>query len=368
MTINDERKTHVIDLYYNQGKTTRDIASIERMSIRDISAILKEEESKQHKYKHQQQQQELSSKAYELFSKGKTPVEVAIALNLRAPEVTILYREYWNLTRLDKLNSAYKELGDEGIGYFVKLCKLAKKEGMTVKKVINALAIANEDLPYLEERRELLNDEVNTLESKRQKSKSSSNILNERVTSSKELLKSYSITRNRKKQEIEHLNNEISRLESIYNRLKTDDEGCLIIKKTVEKEVRNILIDDKAILQFAVASVIEALRRIPFIYKNYLVYSMPSSISSSSTIPIQQSPALNIREYKTMIVKMANRFYDNLMEHFTNGFKVEDIFKMMMSLSSLPINLARQSNQRDIYKIEEPESYHDDEEEEYNDK
>jgi hypothetical protein len=233
--------------------------------------------------------------------------------------VTILYREYWNLTRLDKLHSAYKELGDEGIGYFVKLCKLAKKEGMTVKKVINALAIANEDLTYLEERRELLNDEVNTLESKRQKSKSSSNILNERVTSSKELLKSYSITRNRKKQEIEHLNNEISRLESIYNRLKTDDEGCLIIKKTVEKEVRSILIDDKAILQFAVVSVIEALRRIPFIYKNYLVYSMPSSISSSSTIPIQQSPALNIREYKTMIVEIANRFYDTLMEHFTNG-------------------------------------------------
>ena len=94
---------------------------------------------------------------------------------------------------------------------------------------------------------------------------------------------------------------------------------------------------------------------------------MPSSISSSSTIPIQQSPALNIREYKTMIVEIANRFYDTLMEHFTNGSKVEDVFKMMISLSSLPINLGRQSNQRDIYKIEEPESYHDDEEE-YNDK
>jgi hypothetical protein len=364
MTINDERKAHVIDLYYNQGKTTRDIASIERMSIRDISAILKEEESKQHKYKHQQQQQELSAKAYELFSKGKTPVEVAIALNLRAPEVTILYREYWNLIRLDKLHSVYRELGDEGIGYFLKLCKLAKKKGMTVEKVINALAIANEELPYLEERRELLNDEVNTLESKRQKFKNSLNILNERVTSSKELLKSYSITCNRKRQEIGHLNSEISRLESLYNRLKTDDEGFLIIKKTVEKEVRSILIDDKVILQFAVASVIEALRRIPY-YKNYLVYSMPSSISS--TIPIQQSPALNIREYKIMIVEIANRFYDNLMEHFTNGSRVEDVFKMMMSLSSLPINLARQSNQRDIYKIEEPESYHDDEEE-YNDK
>ena len=36
MTISDERKDRVIDLYYNQGKTTREIARIERMSIRDI--------------------------------------------------------------------------------------------------------------------------------------------------------------------------------------------------------------------------------------------------------------------------------------------------------------------------------------------
>jgi hypothetical protein len=44
------------------------------MSIHDISAILKEEESKQQKWKNdkrQQQEQELSAKAYELFSEGK---------------------------------------------------------------------------------------------------------------------------------------------------------------------------------------------------------------------------------------------------------------------------------------------------------
>jgi len=41
-----ERKKQVIDLYYNQGKTTREIAKIERMSIRDISAIIKEEEAR----------------------------------------------------------------------------------------------------------------------------------------------------------------------------------------------------------------------------------------------------------------------------------------------------------------------------------
>ncbi len=338
------------------------------MSIRDISSILKEEESRQQKYKHhQQQRQELSGKAYELFSKGKKPVEVAIALNLREPEVNIMCREYWKLTRLEELHSAYKELGDNGLRYFVKLYKLTKKEGMTVEKVINALAIANEELPYLEERCELLNEEINTLDSKRQKLNNDLNILNDRITSSKELLESYSISCNRKKQESESLNNEISRLEALFNWLKSNDEGCLIIEKTVEKEVRRVLVDKKMILQFAIASVIEALGSTPNNYKDFLVYSMSSSISTS-TIPIQQSVALYIREYKNMILEIANRFYDSLMKHFTNKFKVVDVFKMMMSLSSLPFNLAGQSNQRDIYKMEEePESYHDDEEE-YNDK
>jgi DNA-directed RNA polymerase specialized sigma subunit len=63
LTISEERKRHVIDLYYNQEKTTHEIAKIERMSIRDISAILKEEEARRQKDKHQQQQEEISSKA-----------------------------------------------------------------------------------------------------------------------------------------------------------------------------------------------------------------------------------------------------------------------------------------------------------------
>jgi hypothetical protein len=81
MIISEERKKRVIDLidlYYNQGKTTREIAEIERMSIRDISAILKDEEARRQKYKDQQEQEEISSKTYDLFSKGKTPVEVII--------------------------------------------------------------------------------------------------------------------------------------------------------------------------------------------------------------------------------------------------------------------------------------------------
>jgi predicted HTH domain antitoxin len=109
LEITDLRKKWVIDLYYNQHKTYAEIAEIERISLRDIHAIIKEEIARRQKYKYQQQRQEQSAKTYKLFSEGKTPVEVAITLNLPASKVSELYREYWKLRGLDKLNTIYKE-------------------------------------------------------------------------------------------------------------------------------------------------------------------------------------------------------------------------------------------------------------------
>jgi transposase len=94
-----ERERVVLDLYYNQGKTVRDIAKEARMSFRDIGSILnkadeaqRKEEQQQgiddnvsDKNRHQQEQQlSLSTQAYKLFSEGKTPIEVAVALNARS--------------------------------------------------------------------------------------------------------------------------------------------------------------------------------------------------------------------------------------------------------------------------------------------
>jgi predicted DNA-binding protein YlxM (UPF0122 family) len=100
LQITEERRKRVIDLYFNQQTTYAEIAEIEHISPRDIHVIIKEEESRRQKYERQQQQEETSSKAYNLFSEGKRPVEVAIALSLREPEATKLFIEYWRLKRL----------------------------------------------------------------------------------------------------------------------------------------------------------------------------------------------------------------------------------------------------------------------------
>src|SRR5215213_11276137 len=98
-----EKERLVQDLYYNQGKTYREIAKEARISPRDIGVILnkviedkktegwKEERQQDNKDAEENKQQEqhhlsLSSQAYKLFSDRKTPLEVAITLNLRESE------------------------------------------------------------------------------------------------------------------------------------------------------------------------------------------------------------------------------------------------------------------------------------------
>src|SRR5215210_7635949 len=94
-----ERERLVLELY-NHGKTIREIAKEARMSFRDIGVILNKtlkekteatKEQGQDNNREQCKQQEnlsLSVQAYKLFSDRKTPLEVAIALNLRESEAT----------------------------------------------------------------------------------------------------------------------------------------------------------------------------------------------------------------------------------------------------------------------------------------
>ena len=127
-----EKEKLVIDLYYNQRKNVRQIAQEARISFRDISAIIKKKEAAEVNHgsatgngivvvDNQQRQQsndsnnnkspnEKATQAYEFFSEGKTPVDVAVQLCLSEKEATRYYTEYWRLNHLYKLHSMYKEL------------------------------------------------------------------------------------------------------------------------------------------------------------------------------------------------------------------------------------------------------------------
>jgi len=74
-----------------------------------------------------------------------------------------------------------------------------------------------------------------------------------------------------KRQEAEQLNNYISRLETVISRFKNNNEEYLKIKETTKEEVISVLTDGKVLLQFALASIIEAIKRNLGKYNNVLV-------------------------------------------------------------------------------------------------
>jgi hypothetical protein len=197
-----ERERLVVDLY-NQGKTIREIAKQARMSFRDIKVILdKAVEEKTEGIKQQDDDSDgnenkeqqpphlyLSTQAYKLFSDRKTPLEVAIALNLTESEATKFYKEYWKLKQLHNLNIVYKETKGD-IEPFLRLYNLAKRKGIGVRHVVDILAIANNDLPAIEKRYKRLRNNTSILQFRKHTLERNLYQLNNQIASTTILLNS----------------------------------------------------------------------------------------------------------------------------------------------------------------------------------
>jgi transposase len=137
MLSRQEKERLVVDLY-NQGKTIRDIAKDLRISFRDIGSILKKASGEKEEKRDIKESLSPSVQAYRLFSKGKTPIDVAITLNLSEAETTKYYEEYWDLNQMHELRMVYDEIGGD-ILHFLKLYRLSKVVHMNPEHVVKLL-------------------------------------------------------------------------------------------------------------------------------------------------------------------------------------------------------------------------------------
>jgi hypothetical protein len=140
----EERKNRVRDLYFIEDMTTREIARTERISIRDISAILREEEVKKQNLEDNSQKQlegRLSANAYRLFDEGMTPVQVAIKLELGEPVASKLYEDYLKLIGLAGVVSLYEKIGDDAWAY-LELYILGISTGISNKEIVRCVDTA----------------------------------------------------------------------------------------------------------------------------------------------------------------------------------------------------------------------------------
>ncbi len=317
MTISEERKKRVIDLYYNQGKTTREIAKIERMSIRDISAIIKEEEARRQKYRHQQQHGEVSSKAYKLFSEKKSPVEVAIILNLRETEVTKLYRGYWKLKGLDKLNIIHTETNGKLWPIWKLYQRLVKKRGMNIEQVFNAVEIAIHKLPYMETLYRQLKEEVNKLHYTRQslvndieERKNKISLLDNIIFSSEQECR-------RKHQEIQQLIAQKDKIEKLVAKVLNNDEGYSKLQQFIKENVKVVLSENKKLISISFVALIQTIKADPEMVK--LIQNIPSANDGERYKDNNDNMTKYLELNKDSLLDLAEKNYENLVKALTDN-------------------------------------------------
>src|SRR5919112_3096194 len=178
MFLNKEQKERrVIDLYYNQGKTTREIVKELRVSPNFVNAVLKKHEEEENaaavtKIKDEQQENKTSREvaSFKLFSEGKNTIEVAIELKLSEEEVTQFYKGFLKLKGLYKFSIIYEEHKGH-IPYLLKLCSEAKKEGISIGQLVKLAKLVDENNPIglsqLEKQRQWYLSELRGMETER---------------------------------------------------------------------------------------------------------------------------------------------------------------------------------------------------------
>src|SRR5215207_5248364 len=285
-----EKEKLILDLY-NEGKTYKQIAETARVSPRDLKPVLEKAEKEREKElgintqegnngstgnQNQTQKTSISSQAYRLFSGGKTPLDVAIELNLKEPEATKYYRQYWKLRQLHNLYLIYEEIGDDII-HVVKLHRKMRAAGIGVEQAINLIRIANNDLPAVEQKYQKLKRDVNLLESKKFGEYRTLNDLHDQIDRSERMLKWLKTSYEEEEAKINQLESKKIRLKRLVKRFKENDEEYLKIKKTVMQQVTSNLFDVKGLLRLSLGSLMESMRTDPQKYSNLIYYNRSSS-------------------------------------------------------------------------------------------
>ena len=158
MVLTKKQKKELVIKLYEEGKTTREIAKIVKISLRDIGVILREynrePEPKPPKSDHAQ--------AFQLFSKGKNLIQVSIALDLPFDHVRQYFIEYLDLEGMFDFVNVLKNY-PSFIRFFVQIADKMKYEGM-FKEDINLLVASLAAPIAIRHRKEQLQHELNCLD------------------------------------------------------------------------------------------------------------------------------------------------------------------------------------------------------------
>ena len=265
---NEQKEAIVIEML-KQGRPIREIAKAAQKSFSGIGEIKRRVLGESASYKKKKKLSKVAQ-ALELLSKNKTPIEVAIELDVDPKDVEKIYLNYLGLNGLHKLVNIHQELGNylqDFIGFYWSF-REAGADNKKIKEILDvAVRLADFNLEIKNRQNERKNLELQ-IEQKKQKLQyldiqieEATNILSIEY-SNLEILRG----------EANHLRMQLQNLKNLIQNIENEDKY-----KNLEKNVEDMLvkiINDKSInLPLILIAVFEALRNDPSKYEiifNYL--------------------------------------------------------------------------------------------------
>ena len=270
-----------------------------------------------------------------MFSEGKSPTDVAIALDMREHDVTLLYKESWTLKQLYDLNSIYLETKGD-LGSFVKLYKLSKEAGLNSEHVVRILKLADYDLPSLEGRYYNLKSEVRSLEAEKESLIRIIQDYANQLTSLGKSFDNFCRLCQEEERKLTDLQKKRLQAETLVSHFENNDKEYLEIKSVVEKKVFAVLSEGAHLLKLAVSSVIHSMRNnleqyISLIWDNFSSanYNIPSYPVYTNNYITQDFEALLLNDVTKIYSLLAKDLVDEILSNYD----------IISSQSSLPLIL-----------------------------
>ena len=177
------------------------------------------------------------------------------------------------------------------------------------------------ELPHLKDQHQLLVEEINNLEHKKNSLRAVLSALQNQMTTTRNSLKTYQSALDDKIQDIAEAHKKLEQLENIKNNSKNYQK----IERVAEQKANDILANKKALVLAAIISVLGALRYHPdkqqlLIYDSFYPLNNDAAdiftkmMSSSTTNPENYLPF-----YHKEILKIAEEFYDRLLRVAVNN-------------------------------------------------
>jgi transposase len=284
-----QKKALVIELY-TQGKTRRQIAEIAHMSFKDIADVINEYTGEDIRVNKPEKSKD--AQAFELFLQGKQSVEVAIELDMSADRVEELHVQYWRLSKLDNLEMLYHE-AEYSLSLLLRIHSILKDKRITKDKDISDLIeLANDGLPNLRARFEVLLNQITALENEKNSLSTEILGLKNSLYTNNEIIKKQNV-------QLRSLARKQNILDIMLRNVNEDSNHHKIVEIVDQR-----LSDKRSLLVAALLAVFKTLKTNPY----------GLSLLSSSPLDIESYLDINI-DVKNLL-RFAESCYNSLLKSY----------------------------------------------------